>query len=131
MSISMLRRAQKKCRKIKNAQRPVFITGDYAYNPAPKLLVDKISFSYSLSMIHDYRKSLEQAYNNLKPGGIIGIIDFLDSKNRIIKKWLLWHNVRLGHEQLHYINKLFNETTYIETNYGLWRIYEYFGEKTH
>lgn len=44
--------------------------------------VDAITFSYSLSMIPDWFLALERALENLKPGGIIGVVDFY-----ISRKW--------------------------------------------
>lgn len=37
---------------------------------------DVVTFSYSLSMIPDWFAALEQAWRALKPGGIIGVVDF-------------------------------------------------------
>ncbi len=44
--------------------------------------VDAITFSYSLTMIPDWFLALERAFCNLKPGGIIGVVDFY-----ISRKW--------------------------------------------
>jgi S-adenosylmethionine-diacylgycerolhomoserine-N-methlytransferase len=42
--------------------------------------VDAITFSYSLTMIPDWFRALEQAYRVLKPGGTIGVVDFYVSR---------------------------------------------------
>jgi S-adenosylmethionine-diacylgycerolhomoserine-N-methlytransferase len=42
--------------------------------------VDAITFSYSLTMIPDWFRSLEQATRLLKPGGRIGVVDFYVSR---------------------------------------------------
>jgi S-adenosylmethionine-diacylgycerolhomoserine-N-methlytransferase len=42
--------------------------------------VDAITFSYSLTMIPDWFRALEQAYALLKPGGMIGVVDFYVSR---------------------------------------------------
>lgn len=44
--------------------------------------VDAITFSYSLTMIPDWFLALERALANLKPGGILGVVDFY-----ISRKW--------------------------------------------
>lgn len=44
--------------------------------------VDAITFSYSLTMIPDWFLALERALANLKPGGLIGVVDFY-----IARKW--------------------------------------------
>jgi S-adenosylmethionine-diacylgycerolhomoserine-N-methlytransferase len=45
-------------------------------------LVDVITFSYSLTMIPSWFSALEQAYRLLRPGGLIGVVDFY-----IARKW--------------------------------------------
>ena len=42
--------------------------------------VDAIAFSYSLTMIPDWFRALEQAMRLLKPGGRIGVVDFYVSR---------------------------------------------------
>lgn len=42
--------------------------------------IDAITFSYSLTMIPDWFRALEQAFHLLRPGGIIGIVDFYVSR---------------------------------------------------
>lgn len=44
--------------------------------------VDLITFSYSLTMIPDWFRALERAYSLLKPGGMIGVVDFY-----VARKW--------------------------------------------
>ena len=44
--------------------------------------VDVITFSYSLTMIPGWFQALERAYALLKPGGLIGVVDFY-----ISRKW--------------------------------------------
>lgn len=38
--------------------------------------VDVVTFSYSLTMIPDWRAAIENAWRMLKPGGWIGVVDF-------------------------------------------------------
>lgn len=42
--------------------------------------VDVVTFSYSLTMIPDWFAALEQAWNLLRPGGTIGVVDFYVSR---------------------------------------------------
>jgi len=44
--------------------------------------VDGVTFSYALTMIPDWFKAIERAYDNLKPGGLIGVVDFY-----VARKW--------------------------------------------
>ncbi|MCA8997435.1 MAG: class I SAM-dependent methyltransferase [Planctomycetaceae bacterium] len=38
--------------------------------------VDVVTFSYSLTMIPDWFRAIDHAYELLKPGGMIGVVDF-------------------------------------------------------
>ncbi len=49
------------------------------YN-APAESIDAIAFSYSLTMIPNWVEALERAYDLLKPGGSIGVVDFYVSR---------------------------------------------------
>ncbi|QEF97154.1 Ubiquinone/menaquinone biosynthesis C-methyltransferase UbiE [Stieleria maiorica] len=42
--------------------------------------VDLVTFSYSLTMIPDWFKAIELAHRVLKPGGVIGVVDFYVSR---------------------------------------------------
>jgi S-adenosylmethionine-diacylgycerolhomoserine-N-methlytransferase len=50
-----------------------------AYEP-PDGPVDVVTFSYSLTMIPNWFQALERAYAALKPGGVIGVVDFYVSR---------------------------------------------------
>lgn len=59
---------------------------------------DAIVFSYSLSMIPDWRKALAAAHTALAPGGAVHVVDFGDLKGlgrvgeRLLRAWLgLFH----------------------------------------
>lgn len=41
---------------------------------------DVVTFSYSLTMIPDWFRAIDQAYSLLKPGGTIGVVDFFVSR---------------------------------------------------
>ena len=43
-------------------------------------LVDAVTFSYSLTMIPDWFAAIDHAWNVLKPGGRIGVVDFYVSR---------------------------------------------------
>ena len=42
--------------------------------------VDVVTFSYSLTMIPDWFEAIENAVSMLKPGGLIGVVDFYVSR---------------------------------------------------
>jgi S-adenosylmethionine-diacylgycerolhomoserine-N-methlytransferase len=58
------------------------VVGDactYAHDAGP---VDAVTFSYSLTMIPNWFQAIQRAYDQLKPGGTIGVVDFY-----ISRKW--------------------------------------------
>jgi S-adenosylmethionine-diacylgycerolhomoserine-N-methlytransferase len=59
-----------------------------SYEP-PCGQVDAITFSYSLTMIPNWIDAVEHAYNLLRPGGHIGVVDFYVSQ-----KWVREHMVK-------------------------------------
>ncbi len=44
---------------------------------------DVVTFSYSLTMIPDWFAAIENAYRMLKPGGLIGVVDFYVSRKHV------------------------------------------------
>jgi S-adenosylmethionine-diacylgycerolhomoserine-N-methlytransferase len=46
----------------------------------PEVEADVITFSYSLTMIPDWFRAIDHAYEILKPGGLIGVVDFYVSR---------------------------------------------------
>ena len=46
----------------------------------PEGLADVVTFSYSLTMMPDWFKAIDNALAMLKPGGIIGVVDFYVSR---------------------------------------------------
>jgi S-adenosylmethionine-diacylgycerolhomoserine-N-methlytransferase len=60
-----------------------------AYRPAAPL--DAAYFSYSLTMIPDWRRALEHALALLKPGGLIGVVDFIAPRGALARRfWTRW-----------------------------------------
>jgi len=56
------------------------------FEPPPSL-VDVVTFSYSLTMIPDWFAALENAARILKPGGLIGVVDFYVSRKHPANGW--------------------------------------------
>lgn len=46
----------------------------------PELPVDVVTFSYSLTMIPDWYAAIDHAMDILRPGGLIGVVDFYVSR---------------------------------------------------
>ena len=61
---------------------------------------DVIFYSYSLTMIPGWQKSLEIAHKHLKIGGYLYVVDFWDQAKlpgwfrKILQRWLSWFHVR-------------------------------------
>ncbi len=79
------------------------------YRPAwaSKYGVDCVVFSYSLTMIPDWRRALNNAIRMLRPGGLLGVVDFHVSARRhgwlARRFWPGWFGhdgVRLSEEHL-------------------------------
>lgn len=73
---------------------------------------DAIFFSYGLSMIPTWRDALEAALQNLKPGGVLYIVDFWDQAELpnwfrgLLKRWLTLFHVQFRAELLDYLEVL-------------------------
>jgi S-adenosylmethionine-diacylgycerolhomoserine-N-methlytransferase len=64
-----------------------------AYRPAAPL--DAVYFSYSLTMIPDWKRALEHALSLLKPEGLLGIVDFIAPPGSLGRRfWTRW----FGHD---------------------------------
>jgi S-adenosylmethionine-diacylgycerolhomoserine-N-methlytransferase len=65
---------------------------------------DRLIYSYSLSMMDDWREALEHGLSQLKPGGTIHVVDFGDQKGlpgwfrKLLKGWLDQFHVRFRPE---------------------------------
>jgi S-adenosylmethionine-diacylgycerolhomoserine-N-methlytransferase len=90
---SLLRHAQQRARGLPNVQ---VIAAD-ACEYRPPAAVDCVIFSYSLTMIPDWRGAILNAVNMLRPGGKLAIVDFtLPSTRRPLLRefWRRW----FGHD---------------------------------
>lgn len=84
---------------------------------------DVVTFSYSLTMTPDWFRALDRAWENLKPGGQIGVVDFYISRkhpepgmrrhSRFQRFWwpksYSWDNVFLSADLLPYLRHRFLE----------------------
>jgi S-adenosylmethionine-diacylgycerolhomoserine-N-methlytransferase len=101
-SAEMLETAAKAVRRA-GLQDRIKLVQAYAEDLTPGLFgedkpFDAVIFSYSLSMIPDWRKALRAAHGALAPGGAVHVVDFGDLKGlghlgeRLLRAWLgLFH----------------------------------------
>lgn len=94
--------------------------------------LDAVLFSYALSMINPQWSSLiVQAYKDLKPGGIIAVVDFHDSRYPFFKRHMGHHHVRMDSHLLPVLADHFLPAqTMVNTAYlGLWQYMIWIGKK--
>ena len=83
LSKNMLDIAKKKAKE-KNLINIEFIQGDAEVLPLKDASVNCLTIAYGLRNIEHYEKALEEFYRVLKPGGILGILEFSIPQSRII-----------------------------------------------
>jgi S-adenosylmethionine-diacylgycerolhomoserine-N-methlytransferase len=105
------------------------LEADAASVDLPPASVDVVTFSYSLTMMPAWYAVLEHAYDLLRPGGLIGVVDFYTSRKhpppgwarhpwRTRVFWTLWFahaNVFLSTDHLPYLRHRFTELHAHET----------------
>ncbi len=91
-------------------------------------MADIVTFSYSLTMMQDWFVALDHAKKLLKPGGIIGLVDFYVSRKHpqpgfhshpwlvrtFWQTWFAMDNVFLSPEHLAYLHHNFEKVSLIE-----------------
>ena len=83
LSQNMINLANEKAKK-RNQNNVTFIHGDAENLPLESNSIDYLTISYGFRNISNYETSLSEFYRVLKPGGILGILEFSKSKSRII-----------------------------------------------
>ncbi|MBS0582745.1 MAG: methyltransferase domain-containing protein [Proteobacteria bacterium] len=95
----------------------------------PAQAVDCVYFSYALTMIPDWRAALDNACAMLKPGGVLGVVDFYHSTARpdaglvrhgaftrkFWRRWFAHDGVRLDPEHLAALRARFPRHELIES----------------
>jgi S-adenosylmethionine-diacylgycerolhomoserine-N-methlytransferase len=65
----------------------ILTQGDICHDAPVRSPVDRVVFSYSLSMIRSWRRALERAVEHLRPGGLLGVVDFYVSEAQPRPGW--------------------------------------------
>ena len=130
ISSEMLKLAENKNKKA--GYKVKFLEQIYGDKSLGEQNFDVILFSYSLSMINpQWDRLLDQAYEDLRPGGILAVVDFHDSKISSFKKWMGINHVRMDGHLLNWLeNRFDNPTIEVKNAYmGLWQYFTFIGEK--
>jgi S-adenosylmethionine-diacylgycerolhomoserine-N-methlytransferase len=118
---------------------------------------DVVLFSYSLSMVEDWKRALSCARSELRPGGRAGVLDFCAKRKRArsvsatarnieqgaqpqgkavnssnwFTQWLAMNHVQADRPYQEELNKLFEERTYMRHDAwaGLWSFYLFVGAR--
>jgi len=88
---------------------------------------DRILFSYSLSMIPCFGAVLQRARADLRPGGRVGVVDFLAAWGPVAGLLTRSH-VFLGGDRFSELRRLFPRHSYSVHRGGLWSYYLFWGE---
>ena len=104
---SLLEQARRRCRKWPN----VCVVEADATTWRPEQPADVVYFSYTLTMIPQWRRAVDNALAMLAPGGKLGVVDFYVSPSRhgLLARqfWPLWFahdGVRLDAAHLPYVS---------------------------
>jgi S-adenosylmethionine-diacylgycerolhomoserine-N-methlytransferase len=90
--------------------------------------MDAILFSYSLTMVPPFREVLERAKQDLRPGGRLVVVDFLDARPPV--SWgLRKSHVFLGTERLAALRALLPDHDLHVRSTGLWRFFLFVGRR--
>ncbi len=120
----LLEQARERARRI--APLRVVEADATTYRPAQP--VDCVYFSYALTMIADWRAAIENAIAMLKPGGVLGVVDFHVSSSRpqagcvrhgaltraFWPRWFAHDGVRLDAEHLPTLRRLLPDHRFTE-----------------
>src|SRR5258708_32382223 len=95
----MLRRAGQRVTRLGGRFRVSLDPRPYGTRADYRDQADRILFSYSLSMMPPYLEILAHARADLRAGGRIGVVDFLDAFLPV-NRWLERSHVALGPERV-------------------------------
>ena len=94
--------------------------------------LDGIVFSYSLSMINpQWEDLLKRAYEDLRPGGWIAVVDFHNSSWKGFKNHMSNHHVRMDGHLLNYLrdNYMIHLESVKQAYAGAWAYFLFVGKK--
>lgn len=130
-SADMLSIAQNRTRqyseRIQLVEKP-YVLGEEGFREQ----YDLVLFSYSLTMINpQWEELLQQAYNDLKPGGFIAVVDFHNSRFNWFKRHMGNNHVRMDGHLLPALSQLY-KTVFVrilKAYAGVWEYVLFVGRK--
>jgi len=123
----MRRRAQARVDRSGFGRRVLFDGRPYGTHAGYRGAVDRLLFSYSLCMIPPFAEVLESARTDLRAGGRIVVVDFLDA-SPLVAYGLERSHVQLGPARLSLLRQLFEEQRLEVVSLGLWRYFLFVGK---
>ncbi|HXB54485.1 MAG TPA: class I SAM-dependent methyltransferase [Vicinamibacteria bacterium] len=126
-SPAMLQRAGQRVARLGRKFRVSLDPRPYGTRADYRDQADRILFSYSLSMMPPYLEILANARADLRAGGRIGVVDFLDALPPVAQALARSH-VALGRERLDELRRLFPNHFLKICGTGLWRYFLFWGE---
>lgn len=93
---------------------------------------DIVVFSYALTMMNPHWPNLiEQAYKDIKPGGMIAVVDFHNTKNPLFKAHMKNNHVRMDGHLVPVLKEKFSTLSCdVQSAYlGLWEYFTFIGIK--
>jgi S-adenosylmethionine-diacylgycerolhomoserine-N-methlytransferase len=128
LSPSLLKLARERIGKMDLPQAQCYQSDATIYKT--RLMPDLVTFTYSLTMIPEWFKAIDHAWDLLPRGGIIGIVDFYVSRKRtedmarhgylartLWPVWFAYDNVFLNADHLPYLQNKF-KTLYLKEKKG-------------
>jgi S-adenosylmethionine-diacylgycerolhomoserine-N-methlytransferase len=126
LSASLLDVARRRCERL--GWHNVRLQQDDATTLSLPASADVVTFSYALTMIPDWYLAIENAHRLLKPGGVLGVVDFYVSRKypaagRVRHGWFTRHfwptwfasdNVHPNPDHVPYLHHRFEVTAFEE-----------------
>lgn len=119
-SPAMLARARRRAILHGATSRVEFDDAPYGTHSRYDNAASRVLFSYSLSMIPPFERVVERARRDLRPGGRIAVVDFLDSPHRPVRAWLRMCHVHLGQARLRALAEAFPGGSVVVRRTLLW-----------
>ncbi|EPR44377.1 Methyltransferase type 11 [Desulfovibrio sp. X2] len=93
---------------------------------------DLVLFSYALSMFNPgFEQALDAAFRDLKPGGLLAVVDFHDTPARAFERWMGMNHVRMQGHLLSQAKARFEPLVerVVPAFGGLWRYLSFIGSR--